>query len=53
MLQLLKFFTPKNENEYIEEKKSIITGCVYNGEALENYLHLYKVPNKGYDIIKL
>jgi len=51
--QIVKFFTPKDESEYIEEKGSFIKGCVKDGKALENYLHLYNVPIKGYDIIKL
>lgn len=51
--QLIKFFQPKDDSEYIEEKSTFIKGTVRDGEALENYLHLYNVPNKGYDIIKL
>lgn len=51
--QIIKFFQPKDDSEYIEEKSTFIKGMVRNGEALENYLHLYNVPNKGYDIIKL
>jgi hypothetical protein len=51
--QIIKFFQPKDDGEYIEEKSTFIKGMVRDGEALENYLHLYNVPIKGYDIIKL